>query len=149
MGSEVLRVGLKHHPDEDAEDKEHSSLGGFALMTDVFPDMPNGGLHWHLDAYAKIPIMNMSLSGSDKYNYPPVQKWTHITAVWDNEAYPDEEKGVALLYIDGELRGEIKTKKQEMYLTVQNIEIGSSWGGAIDELMVFDKPLNECQAKAI
>ena len=115
-------------------------------MTDVFPH--NGGLHWHLDAYGKLPIINASASSSyERFNYPPVQKWTHIVAVWDNEV--SENRGAALLYVDGQKRGEIKTDKQDMFLTVQNLEIGTAWGGAIDELMVFDKPLSKCQVDKI
>ena len=143
QGNEIIRVGLKY-----ANDDDENPLGGFAVMSDPYPPS-GGGLHWHLDNYGKVPIMNTSKGFPDQYNYLPVQRWAHLVITWDNEANTEEEKGVGRVYIDGNMVGEVSTSKQEMFLTNQNVEIGTAWGGAIDELMVFDRALTQCQIDKI
>ena len=143
QGNEIIRVGLKY-----ANDDDENPLGRLCSNERSLSSFEEG-LHWHLDNYRKVPIMNTSKGFPDQYNYLPVQRWAHLVITWDNEANTEEEKGVGRVYIDGNMVGEVSTSKQEMFLTNQNVEIGTAWGGAIDELMVFDRALTQCQIDKI
>lgn len=140
QGNEIIRVGLEGNVDGE--------VGGWALMTDAFPDTPWDGLHWHLDGYRKFPLANPDHPDGcpSCYTYLPTMEWVHVVATLDN--HPDREASVAV-YVNGEWTGGYEIDHQTMEVSVNNIQIGTAWGGAIDELMIFDRALTECEVGKI
>jgi len=77
-------------------------------------------------------------------------KWTHIVCTFEGFNNNDK-KGVAKLYLDGELRGEMDgwNQKYTWDLAMSQIRLGVAYIGGFDELSCFDRALTAEEVKAL
>ena len=77
-------------------------------------------------------------------------KWTHVAFTWErfNTGRPD---GTARLYLDGSPRGVLSSRLQTFTWDPEAAVIGLGLGyiGALDELSVFDRALEESEIRAL
>ena len=69
--------------------------------------------------------------------------WTHVCFTWENVNSTDTEKvGIAKLFLNGELRGEIKGPLKFTWEPEKAaIMLGINYIGLLDDLAIFNKPL--------
>ncbi len=75
--------------------------------------------------------------------------WTHIAIVFSG--VNTKTASTFKLYLDGELKGEIKDINDPFTWKAKNgkIMLGLGYIGFLDELAIFDKPLNQQEVKAV
>ena len=76
------------------------------------------------------------------------EKWTHIVITY---AEINTTKSVCKLYLDGQLQGVVKDVNDPFTWIEENAKImlGLGYVGLMDELTVFDKPLDTNEVKAV
>ena len=76
--------------------------------------------------------------------HPPFarSKWTHIAFTWEN-FNTGKSNGVARLYLDGELRGELGPRAETFTWDAEKtaIAVGLNYIGLFDELAIFNRVL--------
>jgi len=113
----------------------------------VFPDR----LAWNPEnkPNGEIPIPERPLI---EVSTPPFSRdrWTHIVCTFEG-FNNDDERGVARLYLDGELRGEMDgwNQKYTWDLAMSQIRLGVAFIGGFDELSCFDRALTAAEVKAL
>lgn len=83
-------------------------------------------------------------------NQPPFAsgKWTHIVITYSEI---NTNKSACKLYLDGEIKGVVKGINDPFTWVEENAKImlGLSYVGYMDELTVFDKPLDASEVKFV
>lgn len=106
---------------------------------------------WNPDntAWSQIPAADRPRVVVDD---PPFgrQKWTHVVFTFADFNLGGEE-GVARLYIDGELQGEIRgwTQTHTWDPAEAAIQLGLNYVGRYDDLAVFDRALDADEVRAL
>lgn len=76
-------------------------------------------------------------------------KWTHVCFTWER-FNGGRDDGVARLYLDGALQGELKGRKTFSWdLSKAAIVLGMSYVGLLDDLAVFNRPLDADEVAAL
>ncbi len=113
----------------------------------VFPDR----LAWNPEDKPndEIPIAERPLI---EVPTPPFsrEKWTHIVCTFEG-FNNDDKAGVARLYLDGKLRGEMDgwNQKYTWDLAMSQIRLGVAFIGGFDELSCFDRALTAAEVEAL
>lgn len=80
---------------------------------------------------------------------PPFQadQWTHILITFEN-FNTGRTDGLAKLYVNGTLQGEVKGRNQRYTWNPDNavIFLGLNYAGLMDDVMIFDRPLTSQEA---
>ena len=88
-----------------------------------------------------------------KVTAPPFSrdKWTHVVFTWEH-FNTGKNDGVSRLYLDGQLRGEIKDWDQTFSWSDNEevrIFLGINYIGLLDEVSIFDRALSGQQVKGL
>jgi neutral ceramidase len=118
----------------------HFRLGVFADKQVWNPK----GLEWEAVPPAERPLVTVEKTPFGR------GKWTHVAFTFAklNSGRPD---GVARLYLDGELQGELAGRMQTFTWDAAKslIFIGLSYVGLVDDLALFDRALDAEEIKAL
>ncbi len=78
------------------------------------------------------------------------ERWTHVALTFAGFNQGGEE-GVAQLYINGELQGEVSGRSQTHTWDRAKavIQLGHNYVGRVDDLAVFDRALSAAEVKAL
>ena len=155
----TVSLWLRVTPDEDLRPgftdpiqiTPRSALDG-CLWVDFHRDIPR---QFRMGAFPDKEIWNPGnrkindMPDSDKPWIPVVDppftrdKWTHVAFTFEKFNLPGKQ-GVAMLYLNGELRGELRDREQIYTWDVDasQIRLGVNYVGDFDELSCFDKALD-------
>jgi hypothetical protein len=77
-------------------------------------------------------------------------KWTHVAFTW-SRFNTGKDDGVAKLYLDGALAGELRGRVQTFTWDTEKtvIQVGMSYVGFVDDLAVFDRELSAAEIAGI
>lgn len=118
--------------------------------------------HFRLGAFADMKVWNPAKRDFEKIpaaerpmytvTRPPFGsgKWTHVAFTFENfnTGKPD---GVAKLYLNGKLQGEVSGRNQLFTWDPEKaaIQIGMSYVGLYDDLAIFNRSLSEVEIQAL
>jgi putative membrane-bound dehydrogenase-like protein len=77
-------------------------------------------------------------------------KWTHVLFTFAS-FNTEKDDGVAKLYLNGELQGALKGRKQTFTWNEQKavIQLGISYIGLLDDFAIFDRELSDAEVKEV
>lgn len=154
----TISFWLKLNPDEDLKPGYCDPIqitdvryNDASIWVDFTKDLPR---QFRLGVFGDLKHWNPNNISSDsipsyedrlvRVDAPPFnrEKWTHI-AITHEFLGDTSGKGIATLYINGKPQGGIKQSDPFSWdIEKSNIYLGLSYIGLLDELTVFDRPLN-------